>query len=69
MVKFTLLLFFFIEKPRLNNISFHKNHAFCEKYTAKRRVGGSRFVGGGIVGGNINSSVYEKGCPCEQPFD
>ena len=60
MVKFTLLLFFFIEKPRLNNISFHKNHAFCEKYLAKSWVKAKLFVRKGYRKGKQNSSVYEK---------
>ena len=39
----------FRQKLRLNYIAFLKNDVFYEKYLAKRRVGGSRFVKRDIV--------------------
>ena len=46
----------FWQKSRLNYIAFHKNDAFYEKYLAKRRVKGRRFVKRDIVMENKNTA-------------
>ena len=52
-------LFSFRQKPRfLPKVPYE---------TESRRVRSKH--GGDIIRGNTNHSVYEKGCPCEQPFD
>ncbi len=46
----------FRQKSRLHYIAFHKNDAFYEKYLAKRRVKGRRFVKRDIVMENKNTA-------------